>query len=97
MHDGIILDAAQDQSDRFAFAGLHHVFSRIVQVEVHLTGVGMGEFSDLEVNDDKTFEPAVEEQQVDAVPLITDANPFLSGNEGESRSELQEKPLELGR
>jgi hypothetical protein len=44
---------------------------------VHLPGVGVGELAELQVDDDQAAEFAVEEQEVDPVPLVADAEPLL--------------------
>ena len=56
---------------------------------MHLTGIRMGEFSDLEVDDNERLEAAMEKQQIDAIPLVTDAKPALSANESEVIAKLK--------
>src|SRR5882724_11972592 len=59
----------------------------------------MGEFSNLQIDDDQTTKTAVKEQQVDAVPLIADPQPPLPGKEGELAAEFQEEmfqPVDQG-
>src|SRR5271157_76357 len=67
------------------------MFAGVVQIQIHLSGVGVGELSNLQINDDQTAKPAMKKQQVDAVPLVADAQPPLPGNEGEVASEFQKK------
>ena len=52
------------------------MFAGIVQA-VHHICVGMGELAELEVDDDQCLEPAVKEQQVYAIPVVTHAQPAL--------------------
>ena len=68
---------------------------RIVQVEVHLPGVGVGERSDLQVDDHEASQAAVKEQQVHPVPLAADAQPPLPAQEAEVVSQLQEEGLQV--
>ena len=54
----------------------------VVKVQVHLAGIGVGELADLEVDDHQAPEAAVEEQQIDAEPLVADAQAPLAADEG---------------
>ena len=76
--DGMVFFGAENHADRRIFARNGPVFCGIVQVEVHLTSVCMGEFADLQVNDDEAAQSAVEKQQIDAIPFIADAKSLPS-------------------
>src|SRR5437899_778669 len=93
--DGLVLLRAEDQADGRVLARLHPVIAGIVEVEVHLAGIGVGELADLEVDDDQAPEPAVEEEEVDPVPLVTDAQAALAADEGELAAEFQQEGLEM--
>jgi hypothetical protein len=56
------LPGAQDQPNRRVFAGLHPVLTGIVQVHVHLPGIGVAELANLEVDDQQALQAAVKEQ-----------------------------------
>lgn len=71
------------------------MLTRVVQVQVHLAGVGVGELAELQVDDDETAQLAVEEDEVDPVPLVAHAEPPLPPDEGEGTTELEQKRLEL--
>ncbi len=77
MDDGFVLLSAEDDADRRVFALVVPVFPGVVQIKVHLPGVGVGELAELQVDDDQAAEFAVEEQEVDPVPLVADAEPLL--------------------
>jgi hypothetical protein len=47
-----------------------------------LTGVGVGEFAELQINQDKAAEAPVEEEKIDAVPLMADSQALLPRDEG---------------
>ena len=68
---------------------------RIVQVEVHLPGIGVAEAADLQVNDHEASQAAVKEQQVNPVPLAADAQPSLAADEAEVVTQLQEEGLQV--
>jgi hypothetical protein len=57
--------------------------------------VGVGEFADLQVDDDQAAQPAVEQQQVHPVPLAADADALLAGDEGEARPQFQQELLQV--
>jgi len=48
------------------------VFPRIVEIEMRLSGIRMGELSDLEVDDDQRLQPPMRKEQIDAVQLVID-------------------------
>jgi len=62
---------------------------------MHLAGIGVGELADLEVDDDQATEPAVEAEEVDSIPLVTDAQAALAADEGELAAQLEEEGLEV--
>ena len=61
----------------------------VVQVEVHLAGVRMGELPKFKVNEDQALQAAMEENQVDPIPLVPHPEPFLSGDEREVGAQFQ--------
>jgi hypothetical protein len=63
---------------------------------VHLAGVGVRELVELQIDDDEAAQAPVEEQQVDPVPRVADAQPALATDEREVAAELEEKCLQLG-
>ena len=80
---GVALLAAQDQADRVALPSLRQVLFRVIQVQVHLPGVGVGERSDFQVDDDEAPEPPVKEQEIDPIPRLADSEATLTTNECE--------------
>src|SRR5262249_49680754 len=94
-HQRIVLLRAEDEANRWVLVRAHPVLARVVEVEVHLPGIGMRELADLEVDHHETAQPSMEEQQVDSIPLLTDPEPALASNEGEVTSELQEEGLQM--
>ena len=95
MHHRVVLPAAQDQADRLVLARHGHLFAGVVEVQVHLPRVGVAELAELQVEDDQAAEPAVEQDEVHAVPLVADAYAPLAGHEGEGIAHFQEKRLHV--
>lgn len=50
---------------------------------VHLSGIRMREFPKIQIHDDEASEPSVKKQQIDPVPLVSDAQPMLASNKRE--------------
>jgi hypothetical protein len=71
------------------------VLSDIVEVEVHLSRVGVRELAELEIDDDQAAQTPVVEEQVHPIPGVADAKPALTPDEGEIPAELQEEGLEV--
>src|SRR5262245_47959780 len=95
MNHSIVFRTTEDQADRFVLSRLHHVFSGIVQIEIHLPGVGMSKFPDLKINHNKALQPSVEKQEVHMVPFVADANALLSCDERESIAKFEQEPLQV--
>ena len=93
--EGLVLLGAEDQSDGRVLALSDPVLPRIVQVEVHLPGVGVGEAAYLQVDDHQTSQAPVKEQQVHPVPLTADAQPPLPADEAQVVTQLQEEGLQM--
>jgi hypothetical protein len=45
---------------------------------VHLSRVGVGELAQLQVDDQQRAQAAMEEEEIDTVPLISDTQPPLA-------------------
>src|SRR5581483_9940669 len=89
-----IFFGTEDQSDRRVFIQICPVLPGVVQVQVHLAGVRMGELSDFQVDDDEAPQAPVEEEQVDAVPFIANAQTLLASDKCEIAAEFHEKILQ---
>ena len=85
----------QDQSHGWVLAFVRPVLLGIVQVKVHLPRVGVGELADLQVDDDQAAQAAVEEEQVDPIPLVADPQTLLTPDEGEVAAEFEQEVFEL--
>ncbi len=56
---------------------------------MHPSCTGVREFPEFEINDDETSEPSVEEDQVDPVRLVCDAQSMLESDESEITPKFQ--------
>jgi hypothetical protein len=93
--DGVVFLGAEDEADGGGFAGARPVFAGVVQIEVHLAGVGVGEWFGLEVNHQQAAQGAVKEQEVHAIPLAADAQAALASDEGEVAAEFEQEGFEV--
>jgi len=66
-----------------------------VQIEIHLAGVGVGEFPGFEIDENEAFQTGMKKHQVDAVPFIPDAQALLASHDGEVIAEFEEEVLEV--
>ena len=55
----------------------------------------MRELPELEVGDYQTAEAAVGEEEIDAIPLVTDTKPSLTAEEGKTTTEFQHESFEI--
>ena|ERR1035438_3016 len=67
------------------------MLASIVQIEIHLSGVGVGKLADLQVDDNQAAQSPMEEKQVDAIPFCADTEPPLARNEREIVAEFQKE------
>jgi hypothetical protein len=67
----------------------------IVEVEIHLTGVGMRKFTSFEVNQNQAFKDTVIKQKIDAIPFGSDTKTFLASNKSETVPQLEQKPFKM--
>ena len=66
----------------------------VIAVQVHLPGVGVGQLTELEVDDHEAAQPAVEEDEVHAVPRVADPETPLAADEGKLWSQLEQERLQ---
>jgi hypothetical protein len=69
---------AEDESNRRIFSRLHPMFAGIIEIEVHLPGIGVAELAYLEVDDDQTPQATVKEEEIDTEPGVIETKPLLS-------------------
>src|ERR1044071_9131769 len=70
------------------------IFASIIQIQIHLTSICVCKFPELQVHDDQALKPAMKENQINPVPLRSDAQSLLSGHECEIIPQLQQKLFE---
>ena len=80
----IIFPCAKNQTDGIIFIRLFFILPVVIQIKIHLSGVGMVEFPSFQVDENKTPKQAVIENQVDIIMAIGDGYPLLAGHERKS-------------
>lgn len=69
-HDGVVFVGAQDEAEGGVVVGSAALLVVVVDVELELAEVTVGEFADFEIDEDVTLEDSVVENQVD-VKMVT--------------------------
>lgn len=59
------------------------MFPGVIEVEMHLPGVGIAETPSLQIDNDQTTKTAVEEDEIHTKPYVIDAQSTLTSNECE--------------
>src|SRR5437899_1041133 len=68
---------AEDQARRGILFRKQPTLLGVVAITVHLAGIGARGFIRLEIEDDETAQPAMEEEQVNPIPSVANAQgPF---------------------
>ncbi len=95
MRQSVVVFIAQNQTDRRIFARFAPMFVGITCVKKHLSNVGVRQFSEFQINNDKAFQTAIEQNQIHAKPFVADAQTLLPADEGETRAELEQKIFQM--
>jgi len=95
MRDRFIPFGAEDESHRRVLSGVCPMLPGIIEIQVHLAGIGVREFPGFEINENEAPQSAVKKHQVDAVPFIPDAQALLASHEGEVIAEFQKEVFEV--
>ena len=93
--DRVVLFRAQNQSDWWVLVRLCPMFAGIVQVEMHLTGIGVRELPNLQIDDDEASQFAVKEKEIDAIPFATNPQPALTTDESEVASKFEQETFQM--
>lgn len=86
---------AEDQAYGRVFAGFGPVLAGVVEVEMHLAGVGVAELANLQVGQEQAPQAAMEENKIDAKPIVIEAKPPLATDKGEIVAQFQQKIGEM--
>jgi hypothetical protein len=92
---GVILLGAKDQANRRIFIGMAPMFASVIEVKVHLTGIGVGKLSKLQVDNDKAVEPTMEKEEVNSVPFVANPQTTLTTDKSEVAPQFQKKAFQL--
>ena len=93
VHFGRIVVAAKQKTNRRLIARTHHVLAPVVEIEIHLSRIGVLKRPDFKIEQYMATEQPVIENQIDIVVFIADCNAFLASFETEARPQLQQKLL----
>ena len=93
MRDRMIFLRTQDQTDRRIFAVICPVFTGIIEIQMHLPRVSVSKLAEFEIDDDKTAQLSMEEQEVHPVPLTADPEASLTSDKSKIASEFQKEVL----
>jgi hypothetical protein len=69
------------------------MFTRVVEIQFHLAGIGMSEFSEFQVHNDEATKPTVEENQINPIPFGSYAQALLSSDECKIVAQFQKELL----
>jgi hypothetical protein len=58
-----------------------------------LSGVGVRELAELQVDDDQATKAPMKEEQIDAIPFIADAQSMLAADECEVAAQIYDDPF----
>jgi hypothetical protein len=60
----------------------------VVQVEIHLSRIGVSKFTKFQLDNDQASKPSMEEEQIDPIPFCAHSQPFLTSNESKIIAQL---------
>ncbi len=73
-----ILFGTQDQTDWGILIVVRPVLGNVVQIHVHLAGIGVRELIQFQVDYDQASQTPMEKQQIDSIPLVAIGNLVIS-------------------
>lgn len=85
---------AEDQTHGRVLIVERPVLLGVVAVQVHLAHVGMGQAAELQVDDDQTAQPSMEEQKINPILGLVDAQSALTPDEGEPLAEFEQEVMQ---
>ena len=71
------------------------MFTRVVQIKVHLSGIRIAETAHLQVDDDEAAQFAVKEKEIDPIPFPANAQPALAADESKIASQLEQEDFQM--
>ena len=80
---------AEDQPNWRVLVGTGPVLSGVIEVQIHLASVSVGEAAEFQIYENQTPKAAMEEEQVHTVPVVPNPEPLLPGHEGEVVAKFQ--------
>jgi hypothetical protein len=93
MRNCLVALRADDQPNWRVLVGTGPVLSGVIEVEIHLASVSVGEAAEFQIYEHQTPKAAMEEQQVRTVPVVANPEPLLAGHEGEVVAKFQQEML----
>jgi len=70
------------------------VLAGVIEIEIHLASVSVGEAAEFQVYEDEAPKATMEEEQVHTVPVVPNPEPLLSGHEGEVIAKFEQEMLQ---
>ena len=86
---------AENQPYRRVLILMCPVLTGIIEIKVHLSSISMGEFAHFKINDDKTSQDSVEENEIYTEPPVADAKTALSANECKISTQFKQEFFQI--
>ena len=93
---GVVLVGGEDEAKGGVVVGGAALAVVVVDVELELAEILVGELADFEVDEDVALEDGVVEDEVDVEVVAFEGEALLAGEEGEAVAEFEEEGLEVG-
>lgn len=93
--ESLVLVGNEKDSDGGIVGRFTDFHSVVVQVSIELSGIFMGEGSDLEFNENVALQDTVVKHEIDEEVVFTDEQAFLASFKAEAVAELEEEVLQV--
>ena len=70
------------------------MLSGVIEVKIHLAGVGVGKSAELQIDEDQAAESSMKKEQVHAVPIVADPKSLLAGHESKIVAKFEQEVLQ---
>ena len=96
LHDGVVFIGAEDKAEGGVVIRGAAFAVVVVHVKLELPEVLVGEFPDLQIDEDVALQNGVIEDEVNVEVVAIEGESLLAGEEGKAATEFEQEGLELG-
>ena len=95
MHEGVVFLSAKNNANRWIIALRHFIFTKIIEIQIHLPCVAVVKIANFKVNKDMTFQNSVIKNKVYPIMFIAKSDAFLTVFKTKPTPQFHKKFLQM--